>query len=269
MGDSEEESKKKISEEFDIDSELSTLVEKKVIPSRIAEKLGQKLKEKNVKITKDQLNILVQKISAIMRTHSKFDSVEKSPTPQGTTPMTAIKPDQNMQKLVETIEKLESRLDTIEKGITTGDKKWDKTSPKVVTTDDLEVPAEWGVDPLKTIPSDPESIVVLMKWLQHLIDKCGRANLSNILDYYVDIGWITQDAKISLIDYSQGITEEGNKGQDPSSTKKIWDLPSRDHIQSLIYIQKLKGIQVDKHFIDRIDGELTRLTKKLDNYTFK
>ena len=179
----------------------------------------------------------------------------------GTTP--------DMQKLIETIEKLELRLDTLEKDIKTGDKKWDKTSPKVVTTEDLEVPAEWGVDPLKTIPSDPESIVVLMKWLQHLIDKCGRANLSNILDYYVDIGWITQDAKISLIDYSQGITEEGNKGQDPSSTKKIWDLPSRDHIQSLIYIQKLKGIQVDKHFIDRIDGELTRLTKKLDNYTFK
>jgi len=268
MGDSEEESKKKISEEFDIDSELSALVEKKVIPSRIAEKLGQKLKEKNVKITKDQLNTLIQKISTIMRTHSKFDSIEKSPTPQSTTPLATIKPDQNMQKLIETIEKLELRLDTLEKDIKTGDKKWDKTSPKVVTTEDLEVPAEWGVDPLKEIPNDPESIVVLMKWLQYLIDKCGRANLSNILDYYVDIGWITQDAKINLIDYSQGITEGANKGQD-SSTKKIWDLPSRDHIQSLIYIQKLKGVQVDKHFIDRIDGELTRLTKKLDNYNFK
>ena len=46
MGDSMEENKKRISEGFDIDSELSALVEKKVIPSRIAEKLGKKLKEK-------------------------------------------------------------------------------------------------------------------------------------------------------------------------------------------------------------------------------
>jgi len=271
MGDSEEENKKTISEEFDIDSELSALVEKKVIPSRIAEKLGQKLKEKNVKITKDQLNVLVQKISTIIRTHSKFDPVEKTSTPKvtpTTTTSTSTEPDENMQKLVEAVEKLELRLDTIETDFKNGDKKWDKKSTKVTRTEDIEVPADWEVDPLTEIPNDPESIVVLMKWLQHLIDKCGRANLSNILDYYVDIGWITQDAKIYLLDYSQGITEEGNKGPEQSA-KQIWDLPSKDHIQSLIYIQKLKGIQVDKHFIDRIEGELSRITKKLDNYNFK
>ena len=179
-----------------------------------------------------------------------------------------MKPDENMKKLVEMVEKLELRLDTIESDFKTGNKKWDKASPKITTTDDIEVPAEWEVNPLTEISNDPESIVVIMKWLQYLIDKCGRANLSNILDYYVDIGWITQDAKIYLIDYSQGITEEKKQGEDYSN-KKIWDLPSRDHIQSLIYIQKLKGVQVDKHFIDRIEGELSRITKKLDNYNFK
>ena len=203
-----------------------------------------------------------------MRTHSKFDPVEKTPALKSTPQVSQIKPDQNMQKLVETLEKLELRLDTIENDIKTGYKKWNKSSPKVVTTEDVEVPADWGVEPLTEIPNDPENIVVLMKWLQYLIDKCGRANLTNILDYYVDIGWITQDAKIYLLDYSQGITEEKKQGEGYSD-KKIWDLPSRDHIQSLIYIQKLKGIQVDKHFIDKIDGELTRLTKKLDNYNFK
>jgi len=268
MGDSEEEEKKTISEEFDIDSELSALVEKKVIPSRIAEKLGQKLKEKNVKITKDQLNVLVNKISTIIRTHNKFDPVEKPSTPQSKSPALSTKPDENMQKLVEAVEKLELRLDNIETDFKTGNKKWDEKSTKVAKTEDIKVPVDWEVDPLTEITNDPESIVVLMKWLQYLIDKCGRANLSNILDYYVDIGWITQDAKIYLLDYSQGITEEGNKGPEQSN-KKIWDLPSKDHIQSLIYIQKLKGAQVDKHFIDRIEGELSRITKKIDNYNFK
>lgn len=268
MGDSEVENKKKIIEGFDIDSELSALVEKKVIPSRIAEKLGQKLKEKNIKITKEQLNILIQKINTIMRTHSKFDPVEKPSASQNAPQTLTTKPDQNMQKLVEAVEKLELRLNSIESDFKKGNKKWDKTSPKITTTEDIEVPAEWQLDPLTEIPNDAESIVVLMKWLQYLIDKCGRANLSHILDYYVDIGWISQDAKISLMDYSQGITEEGKKGPE-NSAKRIWDLPSNDHIQSLIYIQKLKGIQVDKHFIDRIDSELSRVTKKLDNYKFK
>ena len=123
-----------------------------------------------------------------------------------------------------------------------------------------------NLDPLTDVPGDPESVVVLMKWLQHLIDKCGRENLSNILDYYVDIGWISEDAKISLIDYSHGITEETKRSE---TTKKVNDLPSKDHIQSLIFIQKLKGNDFDKHFIDRIDSELSRITKKLNNYDLK
>ena len=47
MGDSEENNKNKISEDFDIQSELSALAEKNVIPKRIAKRLGERLKEKN------------------------------------------------------------------------------------------------------------------------------------------------------------------------------------------------------------------------------
>ena len=103
-----------------------------------------------------------------------------------------------------------------------------------------------------------------MRWLQYLIDKCGRFNLSNILDYYVDIGWISQDAKINLIDYSQGIAEDHKNGE--TKRKEMYNLPSKYHIQSYIFIQKLKGRDFDKHFIDRIEGELARITKKFENY---
>ena len=165
-----------------------------------------------------------------------------------------------MQKLLKTIEKLEQRITNIESG--------KNPDLNIITTDDIQVsPQEWKFNPLKEIPNDPESVIVLMKWLQYLIDKCGHNNLSNILDYYVDIGWISQNAKISLIDYSQGITDEERKTN--ITGKDINDLPSKDHIQSFIFIQKLKGKQFDKHFIDRIEGELSRITKKLDNYQLK
>jgi len=149
----------------------------------------------------------------------------------------------------------------------------DPASPRIVTTEDVNLPGkptnvlkEWNLDPLMEIPGDTESVIILMKWLQSLIDKCGRPNLSNILDYYVDIGWISDDVKISLIDYSQGITGEEKFEK---TAKEISDLPSKDHIESLLFIQKLKGKQFDKHFIDRIEGEISRITKKVDSYNTK
>lgn len=257
----EGEEKSKTKEEFDFSTELSTLVSKNVIPQKLADKLENKLKEKNIKITEKQFQSLIEKIQEILRTFAKTGkpSVEKG-TPNIGIP--SVKNNEDMQKIVETIEELKEKITYLEKGSNDG--------PKIVTTDDIKVPEnitgdtpKWNVDPLTEIPNNPESVVILMKWLQYLIDKCGRPNLTNILDYYVDIGWISDDAKMSLIDYSQGITDKVNKEE--TIKKQINDLPSKDHIQSLIYIQKLKGMKLDKHFIDRIESELSRITKKIGN----
>lgn len=244
MGDS----KKQFSNDFNLEKELSTLVAQKVIPQKVADKLAHKLKDKNAKINREQLQTITYKLRDIINEYAKTGQVNGKPKWEGT--------DQNMQKLVETIDKLEKRISYIEK-----EKKPDFN---YTTTDDINVP-ELELDPLREVPNDPESIIVLMKWLQYLIDKCGHNNLSTILDYYVDIGWISQDAKISLIDYSHGITEGNKKGE----TFKISNLPSKDHIQSFIFIQKLKGKHFDKHFLERIDGDLSRIVKKLDDYHFK
>ena len=279
MGDSEDlKTNNNSSEDFDIGTELSTLVAENVIPSKIAEKLEKKLKEKKIKLNREQFNTLIEKIITIMRTYSKFDHVKKEDKgKQMQTQPLEIKTDTNMQKLVETIEKLEERIANIETEVLGKEgKQGEIDTPKIVTTEDIKVPGEdtsvpnkeWRVDPLTEIPNDPESVIIIMKWLQYLIDRCGRKNLSNILDYYVDIGWITQDVKINLIDYSQGITEETKKSEN-TLVRDVAELPSRDHIQSLIFIQKLKGRELDRHFIERIDSEINRITKKLDNYQFK
>lgn len=258
---------------FDIQKELSILAAKNIIPKKLADRLGQKLIERNIRLDKQQLHLLVTKINNVLKGYNNLDLKSSSGTGEN---------DNNMQKLIETVERLEERITNIE----SGNKTWNENTGNlevpdadelnIVKTNDISVDenikvkttTDWNVQPLQKIPNDPENIIVLMKWLQYLIDKCGRDNLSNILDYYVDIGWISQDVKISLLDYSNGIKEE--KTGDPSATNRnITDLPSKDHVQSFVYIQKLKGKQLDKHFIDRIDGELNRITKKLDNYSFK
>ena len=262
MNNKKEDSKNKGSEKIDLETELSALVSKKVIPSKLAEKLEKKLKEKNVELTKEQLYTLVNKIrQAITDVRSGKKTISGGAG-------------SNMQKLVETIERLDKRISNIESGR--------PSKNRFVTTDDIRVPGktsyksyEWNMDPLMDIPNDPESVIILMKWLQYLVDRCGHDSLTDVLDYYVDIEWISEDVKISLIDYSHGLTEDNNKRKIDDSKKEIKkdmqssNLLAKDHIQSLLFIQKLKGINFDKHFLDRIDGELTRITKKLENSKFK
>ncbi len=247
--------------DFDIQSELSTLASKNIISKKLADKLAKKLIERNIKINKQQLYLLVTKINNLLKNYKK-DGVEPNTN------------NENMKNIYDTVESLEERIANLELGNKTDIEIPGEKKSELVQTSDIQVDEnikgpytqEWDAKPLKNLPNDPENIIVLMKWIQYLIDKCGRDNLSNILDYYVDIGWISQDVKINLLDYSHGIKEEKT---DTTTNKNITDLHSKDHIQSFVYIQKLKGKQLDNHFIDRIDGELSRITKKLDNYSFK
>ncbi len=264
MGGKTEESKQENSKAFNLDEELSSYVDKKVIPSRVADKLKQKINEKNIDINKDQLEKLVSKIHNVLNNY--LENKEKTEVDSSVA-------DDDMKLLLEKIEKIQNRLGELENGLFENVENNDESS--VVTTEDIKVPGKENKkiektlrsNPLEAIPEDPESVIVIMKWLQFLVDKCGRDNLPEVLDYYVDIGWITDDAKINLLDYSNGITEE--KKIDEKKTGNVPELPSQDHIQSFMFIQKLKGKDFDKHFIDRVEGEISRLTKKVSNYKFK
>jgi len=236
--------------------------------------------DENTKKMLETIEKLQGKIGELENKKETLDYPQKSKEEKEMEPTTDIKKEeekpveevQEMQPATEFKKEVEEKKPTIESKPPEKIQKITK-SPRIVTTEDIKIPGEqkvivrdWNLDPLIEIPGDTESIIILMKWLQNLIDKCGRPNLSNILDYYVDIGWISDDVKITLIDYSQGITGEERIGK---TGKEISDLPSKDHIESLLFIQKLKGVQFDKHFIDRIEGEMSRITKKVSNYNIK
>ena len=251
-----------LTEEFDLDVELATIVEKNMLPSRIAEKIGEKLKEKNIKITKEQLYKLVEKIQSAIQTYTGQTFVPVNYSKDAAAEVNA-----NMKELVESIEKLEERIKDIEDTKLEGLKG---VTGRLVKTKDIKTVEKAGVvlqeemEPLFEISNDPESIVVLMKWLQYLVDKLGKNNLQDILGYYVDIDWISDDVRLDLIKYSKGITDakEGAK-------RGMTNLSTRDHIQSLLFIQKLKGQQLDERFIWKIDREMEKMTKSIEEYQFK
>lgn len=187
-------------------------------------------------------------------------SIEDKKTPaSGTIEM-------DMQQLLRTVDNLKERIEDIEKRNLEDIKDVTKN---IVRTDDIKIPktmdtSEDEIKPLEEITNDPESIVVSMKWLQYLVDNVGKVNLPDILGYYVDINWITDDVRLDLIEYSKGITTKSD-----DSSKKISNMSTRDHIQSLLFIQKLKRKQLDDRFIMKIDREMEKIAKSIDNFQFK
>ena len=105
-----------------------------------------------------------------------------------------------------------------------------------------------------------------MRWLQYLVDKIGKDNLANILGYYVDIDWISDDVRLDIIKYAKGIAENNIKD---TLKKGITNLTTKDHIQSLLFIQKLKGFQIDDRFIWKIDREMDKLAKSIEENQIK
>ena len=282
-------------EEFDLQLELSSLVADQIIPQSIAEKLEQKLVEKQVDITKDQLHALAEKIHSLIQTYNKTGSLpsplEKPVKSTNATQQIDAKnigedneskelsdsesfDNKDVQEYIEKIEALEQKIDSLKQdGSLSDDQDQNQQSRQDSLDDDLQLPYTESVstkhltiDPLECIPTNPESIIVLMNWLQYLVNRCGHENLAHVLDYYVDVDWITDDVKISLLEYATGITEGKDNSEASKKNGKSSDLPSKDHIQSYMYIQRLKGKKFEKHFVERINGELARIEKKVDTY---
>lgn len=263
-GDITQKNGEKPLEEFEIGAELNSIIEQHMLPPRIAQRIGEKLKEKNIKITKNQFLKLVEKIQIVLRTNAPLTS--NQPEQQKKTGYDPLVQTTDMKKLAETIEHLNERLKVIEDNRIEGVKG---VSGKLIKTKDIKTlqPAEIledGIQPLEQIPSDPESIVVIMKWLQYLVDKTGKNNLPDILGYYVDINWISDDVRLDLIGYSKGITEEPAQ-----TTTRSPHLPTRDHLQSLLFIQKLKGVHFDDRFLIKIELDMEKMAKSLQGYQLK
>ena len=277
--------------EFDMERELQSLVESKMVPQQIADKLLVKLQENNLSLTKDQLYTLINKINQVIVTYKKnkertnkmdgdgMTETENTTQQSGETMADIHALFDKIDYLQEQIEQLKSeKPQSVQEGtLATNDPVSEGQESATVTTADIIVPDDsmlssnsFSTDPLSVIPHNPESIIVLMNWLQYLIDQCGYQNLDIILEYYVDINWITDDVKMGLLDYSKGIKKENMKTTTKSGTSKDAKeqtiLPSRDHIQSYMFIQKLKGKKFDKHFVDKIQNDLTRLRNKIDQY---
>lgn len=257
--------KKLNSNEFNVNNEISLVVDKGKLPPKIAEKIKEKIDENNLKINKEQFYKLIEKIQFLLKTyvkdqHSSNEKIKINNSLKDEKISKSVDDDSlDMQQLVKAVDNLRERIEDIEKKNL---KDFEPTS-EIRSSGQMELSKD-ALKPLEQISNDPESIVVSMKWLQYLVDKLGKINLPDILGYYVDINWITEDVRLDLMEYSKGITAKQDE-----NNKKISNLSTKEHIQSLLFIQKLKRKHLDERFLWKIDREMEKMAKSIDNIQIK
>ncbi|MBC7086512.1 MAG: flagella protein [Methanomethylovorans sp.] len=172
--------------------------------------------------------------------------------------------DNNFIELSETISKVSMRVEDIEKNISksiknscNGNLDNDSFPSETSNSSDQDKPMEKNpLVRLDIIRKDPTSVVVLLNWIEFLMERVGRNNLMDALDYYVDIGWISDSVRSEIMAYARGI--------DYYVEKPTWRLLPEDHTKSLLFIERLCGRKIDKNMLSSIDREMSKVKHGLE-----
>ncbi len=140
---------------------------------------------------------------------------------------------------------------------------------------------------LKSIKKDYYTIVLLMRWIEFLFERVKRDKITLLLDYYVDIGWISREVKSEIMAYARGEVQDVTKYfpeeeieaeiETPAGTikapkpriyKKVedWRLSAEDHLKSLLFIMKIAGIEINKDKLNSLEQEIEKFKKSLWEY---
>jgi flagellar protein FlaD len=109
---------------------------------------------------------------------------------------------------------------------------------------------------LSKLDNRPETSIILLNWIEFLMEKVGRNNLMDVLDYYVEIGWISEEVSTKMLTYADGI--------DYYVEKPTWKLLPEDHTKSLMFIEQLRGNKIDKSAFVRLEREIDRVKHSME-----
>ncbi len=91
------------------------------------------------------------------------------------------------------------------------------------------------------------------KWVRFLLERVGHNNLPRLLKYYIQIGWISDQAAERLLEIAN--LEKRYKG--PS-----WTLSAEEQRISRLFIEKLSGKDIDDYLLTVPVPEKARVIKK-------
>jgi flagellar protein FlaD len=111
---------------------------------------------------------------------------------------------------------------------------------------------------LQYLDNKAETSIILLNWIEFLLEKVGRNNLSEVLEYYIDIGWISEEVCEKMIAYANGI--------DYYVERPTWKLLPDDHTRSLMFIEQLKGKKLDKSMLLKLERDVEKVIRTNEVY---
>lgn len=112
---------------------------------------------------------------------------------------------------------------------------------------------------LSRIPTDAKGIMLLLKWIEFLMERVGYDGLEDVLNYYVDINWISEDVLMTVLRYARGI----KLYHDNSDWRPVGYMNVQDHLMSLLYIEALRTGRFDRNLIMEVEKDLYRMKKEV------
>jgi archaeal flagellar protein FlaD len=106
---------------------------------------------------------------------------------------------------------------------------------------------------LAYLDNRPDTSIILLNWIEFLMEKVGRNNLFDVLEYYIEIGWINRDVCSKMMAYASGI--------DYFVDRPSWKLLPEDHTKSLMFIEQLSGNKVDRILYSKLERDVNKIIR--------
>lgn len=141
--------------------------------------------------------------------------------------------------------------------------------------------SENGKPILWEIQKNYSTTVLVMRWIEFMFERVKRDKISLLMDYYKDIGWISDEIKSLIMGYARGeiqdvlsyeeeeiTTEPFQTNPLPIDYKQVndWRLSAEDHLKSLLFIMKISGKDVDKDNLNSLEQEISSFKRSLEAY---
>jgi len=201
------------------------------IPSVLLEDLYDKLKGKGV--TREQVDKIIKKIEENLTNARRIDEIFKK---------------------LENIENILRQRPIHESSI---EVDHPPTQPRR-----SETTIEFSTDQeprLKQIPNDAKSIMILLKWIEFMLERVGYDGLEDLLNYYVDINWISDNVLFTILRYAKGVRLYHQN----SDWRPVGYMNVQDHIMSLLFIEALRTGRFNKDLVMEVEREIYKIKKEV------
>ncbi|NOQ54870.1 MAG: hypothetical protein GQ558_09745 [Thermoplasmata archaeon] len=159
---------------------------------------------------------------------------------------------------------------------------------------------------LTKVGDAPTCHIAMLRWIEFMMEKVPRKEMTNLLAFYVKIGWISTGIKSEVTNMMRGVAGEeveakpkkakkkakGGKGKDKdgdvvmtydkedlhelarSDVRRAggavkydsWKMSPEDHLKSLILIERIRGADLDKEALEELERDVMNLKEGLEDF---